>query len=247
MATLRVVGEGEIDSMTEQPEQQKPLRKIQKRTIDGRERIINAAARKFVEDGYRGASLSDIILDAESNKRFFYNHFPEGKKDVARSIMANTLTMNGLLPQRLKVQEIYDIGIILAYRVANEDALLAAVKLSFEYGSNEEYGTPWEDWVAFNTGQLADAQKRGEIRPHVVPAEQARQLPGFWSGLVLTAIVLDGGLHEVETHISRAYRNLMAVIAAPEVIPFIDFSADRGERLYLSFLEGQAQKDPAEE
>lgn len=226
--------------MTEQQEQQKPPRKIQQRTIDGRGRIINAAARKFIEDGYRGASLSDIILDAESNKRFFYNQFSEGKRDVARAIMANTLTMDGLLPQRLKVQEIYDIGMILAYRVANEDALLAALKLSFEFGSNEEYGTPWGDWVTFNVGQLTDAKNQGELRSHVVPEEQARQLPGFWSGLVLTSIVIDGGLHEVETHISRAYQNLMAVIAVPEVLPFIDFSADRGERLYVSFLESQA-------
>ncbi|MFI6400903.1 TetR/AcrR family transcriptional regulator [Streptomyces sp. NPDC050548] len=233
--------------MTEQPEQQKPPRKIQKRTIDGRERIINSAARKFVEEGYKGASLSDIILDADSNKRFFYNQFSEGKRDVARAIMANTLTMNGLVPQRLKIQEIYDIGMILAYRVAREDALLAAVKLSFEFGSYEEYGTPWGDWVAFNTGQLEDAQRQKEIRPHVVPAEQARQLSGFWSGLVLTAIVVDGGLHEVEAHISRGYQNLMAAIAVPEVLPFVDFSVDRGEKLYVSFLESQAQKESAEE
>ena len=229
--------------MTEHPEQQRPVRKVQQRTIDGRQRIVNAAARRFIEEGYRGASTSDIIVDADSNKRFFYSQFSGGKRDVARFIMKNTLTMDGLQDQRLKVQEIYDIGMILAYRVANEDSLLAALKLSFEHGSNEEYGTPWGDWVQFNLGQIADAQKKGEIRPHIVPSEQARQLPGFWSGLVLTAIVLDGGLHDVEKHISRAYQNLMAVIAVPEVLPYMDFSVDRGQKLYLEFLEHQSLAD----
>ncbi|MEU1273591.1 helix-turn-helix domain-containing protein [Streptomyces sp. NPDC005799] len=228
--------------------EQKTTRKIQQRAIDAKARITNAAAREFITKGYRGASLSDIILEAESNKRFFYNYFPGGKRDIARHIMENTLTMDGLRPQRLKVQEIYDIGIILAHRIAREDALLAALKLSFEYGSSEEYGTPWPDWVIFNTGQLTEAQQKGELRPHVIPEEQARQIPGTWSGLVLTAIVLDGGLDHVETHVSRAYQNLLGAIAVPEVLPFVDFSVDRGEKLYTEFLlEGQPKPDAADE
>jgi len=214
-------------------------RKAQQRSIDSLNRIIQVAARLFIENGYRGTSVNDIIAEAESNKTFFYRKFPGGKQDVARGIMENTLTMDGLTEQPLKLQEFIDIGMILAYRIAHEDALLAALKLSFEHGSAEEYGTPWEDWVTFNTGQITEAQQRGEVRPHVDAAVQARQIPGTWSGMVLTAIVLDGGLHDVEKHVARCYMNLVAALAVPEVVPDLDFSADRGERLYTEYLKAQ--------
>lgn len=225
-------------------EESKP-RKRQQRSIDAFQRTIQVAARLFVENGYRGTSQNDIIAEAELSRNFFYNNFLNGKQGVAREIMENTLTMDGLQPQRLKTQEIIDIGMILAYRITHEDALLAALKLSFEHGSTEEYGTPWVDWVVFNTGQIADAQQRGELRPHINPAEQARQIPGTWSGLVLTGIVIDGGRQDVEKHVSQMYKNWVAVVAVPEIISDLDFSVDRGERLYSEFLKAQELEEEA--
>ncbi|MFG2437892.1 TetR family transcriptional regulator [Streptomyces sp. NPDC048508] len=210
-------------------------RKVQQRAIDGRARIVTAAAKLFIEKGYRGTSVNDIIAEGEASKSSFYKHFSEGKKDVAKDISFNE-TWDGLQEQKLMVQEMVDIGMILSYRVRTEDRILAALRLSFEPGATEEYGTPWPQWVQFNIGQIKTAIERGEIRPHVDPEEQARQLPAFWSGVILTAGVLDGDYENVEQHVLTGYKNLMKAIATPQVLPDIDFSVDRGEKLYTQFL-----------
>lgn len=222
-------------------------RKIQQRTIDGQARIAAAAAKLFIKYGYRGTSVNDIIAEGESSKNFFYKYYPNGKKDVAADISFNS-TWDGLQDQTLMVQEMVDIGMILSYRVRTEDRILAALRLSFEPGATEEYGTPWGDWVTFNTGQIRTAIERGEIRPHVVPEEQARQLPGFWTGLILTAGVLDGNYENVERHVLTGYKNLMKAIATAQVLPDIDFSVNRGEMLYTQFLrEREARQSSAAE
>lgn len=232
--------------MTDQP----ILSRQGQRATDSHERIIDAAAREFVEKGYQGTSINDIIVGADTSRKFFYKRYPsDGKRLIAAEIMKNTLTMDGLVAQPLKSQAIYDIGMILAYRIAHETTprLLAALKLSFEHGSTDEYGTPWEDWVIFNSTQIAEAQQHHEIRNHIVPEQQARQLPGTWSGLVLTALVLDGGLQNLEEHISRGYKNLLAAIAVPEILVDMDFSVHRGRDLYEAWrAESENQPGPLE-
>ncbi|MFF4902559.1 TetR family transcriptional regulator [Streptomyces sp. NPDC001068] len=221
------------------PDSPKP-RKVQQRTIDNKVRIVDAAAVEFIAKGYAGTSVSDIIVRAFSNKNFFYSHFPGGKPDVAKEIMFMT-TFDGQQdpPHPLMAQQIYDIAMILAYRARTEARILAALKLSFEQAAIEEYGTPWPDWVVFNTQQIKEAQKRGEIRPHLVAEDEARQLPGLWAGLILTTGSIDGGYENVERYVSHGYRNTMKAWAFPEVVADIDFSVNRGEMLYKKFLEEQ--------
>ncbi|MEU9993595.1 TetR/AcrR family transcriptional regulator [Streptomyces sp. NPDC048045] len=222
-------------------------RRQQQRAIDTKRRIFDAAGLVFVAKGYDGASVNDIIDAADTSKGAFYRHYPDGKLSLAQAIMENTLTMNGLKPQRVKLQEVVDIGLILAYRIAREDTLLAALLLSFHKDAPDTYGTPWPDWITFNTGQVAEAQQRGEVKSFINPAEQAYQIAAAWSGVVLMANNVDGHLGGVEERVSRLYKNLMLAIANPEVLPEVDFAADRGCRLYAAFLEEQASKEFARE
>jgi AcrR family transcriptional regulator len=214
-------------------------RRPQQRGIDTRARILDAAGQVFLEKGFVGASIADLIFAADTSKGAFYGHFKPktAKLDVAKAIMTNTLTMDGLKPQKIKLQEIVDVGMILAYRVVTESSFLAALTLSFQHDAHKTYGTPWPEWIKFNTSQLAEAQRRGEVRPHIIPETFSYQIAGTWSGLVLTGRAIDGGLDGVHERIAFSYRSLMAAIAQPEVIPFIDFSAGRGEQLYTEFLE----------
>ncbi|MEU5537547.1 TetR/AcrR family transcriptional regulator [Streptomyces sp. NPDC020362] len=222
-------------------------RRQQQRAIDTKRRIFDAAGLVFVAKGYDGASVNDIIDAADTSKGAFYRHYPDGKMSLAQAVMENTLTMNGLKPQKIKLQEVVDIGLILAYRVVTEDTLLAALLLSFHKDAPDTFGTPWPDWIIFNTGQLTEAQQRGEVKAFISPSEQAYQVAATWSGVVLTASAVDRHLHHVEERVSRLYKNLMLAIANPEVLPEIDFSADRGRRLYKAFLEEQASKELAPE
>jgi TetR/AcrR family transcriptional repressor of lmrAB and yxaGH operons len=48
-----------------------------------RERILVSAVRHFQQVGYHGASLVDILTDADAPKGSMYHHFPEGKEQIA--------------------------------------------------------------------------------------------------------------------------------------------------------------------
>ncbi|MEW2304353.1 TetR/AcrR family transcriptional regulator [Streptomyces sp. NPDC006655] len=219
-------------------------RRRQQRALDTRQRILDTAGALFVAESYEGASVSDLITAARTSKGAFYRHFPGGKLDVASAIMTDTLSMDGLREQRLKLQEVVDIGMILAHRISHESALQAALMLSFHSSAPETYGTPWPDWIVFNTGQLTEAQRHGELKPFVDVAEQAYQLAGNWAGVVLISNTLDRHLGNVEARISRMYRNLVTAIAVPEVLPEMDFSVTRGKHLYTAFLEATPDPDP---
>ncbi|MET9087801.1 TetR/AcrR family transcriptional regulator [Streptomyces sp. NPDC004237] len=221
-------------------------RRQQQRAINTRQRILDTAGALFVSDSYEGTSVSDLITAARTSKGAFYRHFPGGKADVASAIMEDTLTMDGLREQRLMLQEVVDIGMILAHRISREKALQAALMLSFHSNAPETYGTPWPDWIAFNTGQLTQARQRGELRSFVDPEEQAYQLAGDWAGVVLISHTVDRHLGNVETRVSRMYRNLLTAIAVPELLPEIDFSVRRGEHLYTAYLEGAPDPEAPE-
>jgi AcrR family transcriptional regulator len=206
----------------------------QQRAINTRQRIIDTASRLFVVDGYEGTSVRDIIASARTSKGALYGQFKDGKAGVAQAIMDDTLTMDGLQPQRYMLQEVIDIGMILAHRISNEIALQAALKLSFN--TNAPYTTPWPDWVQFNKGQLTQAQKNGEVKPFVDPEDQAYQIAGYWAGLVMMAGLLEkGSLHRVEERVSRMYRNLVNAIGVEGIAGELNFAVTRGEYLYTQF------------
>ncbi|MGW7237533.1 TetR family transcriptional regulator [Streptomyces sp. NPDC054804] len=218
-------------------------RRRQQRAIDTRQRILDAAGALFVADSYEGASVSDLITAARTSKGAFYRHFPGGKLEVASAIMEDTLSMDGLQKQRIMLQEMVDIGMILAHRISRESAVQAALMLSFRGNAPETYGTPWPDWIVFNTGQLTEARRRGELKPFVDVEEQAYQVAGNWAGVVLISNTLDRHMGNVEARIARMYRNVVTAIAVPEVLPEIDISVHRGKNLYNAFLEGAADPE----
>ncbi|MFF8992522.1 TetR family transcriptional regulator [Streptomyces sp. NPDC014983] len=217
-----------------------PPQPQQQRAKDTRARIIRAAGRLFETSGFEGASVNDIITAADTSKGAFYRHFPEGRVGVAKAIMDNTLVMDGVVPTNPKLQIILDTGIILAHRITSEPELRAALRLSLHHNASNIYGTPWRAWIKINTAQLIDAQQHGEVLPNVIPEDQAYQIAGGWSGLVLTTEALDGDLTNLELRVVRMYKNLMHVIATREALMDLDFSVDRACRLYGAFLARQA-------
>ncbi|KUL73915.1 MULTISPECIES: TetR/AcrR family transcriptional regulator [unclassified Streptomyces] len=211
-----------------------------------RQRIIDTASELFVQYGYEGTSVRDIIAHASTTKGALYFQFKEGKASIAQAIMDDTLTMDGLQEQRLKFQEIIDIGMILAYRLTNEVALQAALRLSFApaaHVDNPEYTTPWPDWVKFNAGQLLAAQEAGELKNFVDIEATAHEIAGSWAGNVMMPALLDRrSMHNVEDRIAHMYRDLVQAIGADGIAAQLDVSRHRGEILYSRF---KAEAEPS--
>ncbi|WP_063807408.1 TetR/AcrR family transcriptional regulator [Streptomyces caeruleatus] len=225
---------------------QKPRRRQSKRAKSTRQGIMSAAGLAFEEKGYEGATVNEIIEVAGTTKGGFYFHFPGGRRDLAAAILDSTLTMEGVQQQELKLQEVVDTGAILAYRITQEASLRAALRLSLHKGARDTYGTPWPKWVEINTIQLTEAQQRGEVRAGVSPSDQAYQIAGSWSGLVLVSEAVDGHFGNIEERVSQMYMNLLGSIAHPATLPEIDFSTDRGCRLYTAFLDREDSSAPSD-
>ncbi|MFI1408890.1 hypothetical protein ACH4Y0_02970 [Streptomyces sp. NPDC020707] len=158
---------------------------------------------------------------------------------MAAAIMENSLHTDGLKEHPLVTQMIYDIGILLAYKITVEEEYLAALKLSFDPLASKEIPGPWKGWVAFNAKQLTQAQVNGEIMDHVDTQAQARQIPAYWAGQVQISLAVDGNLLDLHKHMNLTYRNWLGGMVYGKILSQIDFDPQRGEKLYEDYLLGR--------
>ncbi|MFF8431786.1 ScbR family autoregulator-binding transcription factor [Streptomyces sp. NPDC016566] len=215
----------------------------QRRAKWTREKILNAAGELFEERGFLGTSIGDIIKRAGVTKGAFTYHFAS-KQQVAAAIQESAVALDGV-DQDLEImlQVMVDVGMVLAYRLLDEPFLRAATRLSLEFEAKKNYRTPWADWIQINTDQLNEAKRRGELLPSVDVSAIARQIAGQWCGIVLIAHALDDSLERVEEMVAQMYDMLMESIAFPVIKREIDFSPDRGRRLYRAYLERASQAE----
>jgi len=136
-----------------------------------RERVIEAACKAFMSDGFRGASVDRIAAAAGVAKQTLYNHFPskdllfaETMRSGVRSILVNLDVTAGDLRTRL-----------LAFGRAFRAALLSPEGLAwFRNIVTEAPRLPELGRIAFEEGPrqaaiqlsifLAAAMERGELR-----------------------------------------------------------------------------------
>jgi TetR/AcrR family transcriptional regulator, lmrAB and yxaGH operons repressor len=53
-----------------------------------RDEMIRSAVKLFAERGVQGTSLSDVIADAGAPRGSIYHHFPDGKEELVRAVLA---------------------------------------------------------------------------------------------------------------------------------------------------------------
>src|SRR5437879_5437908 len=101
----------------------------QARAIQTRRQILDAAGRVFDRLGYESATITEILAQAGVTKGALYFHF-DSKEELARGVLAEAVTTEGVIPQESKLQECVDLGLVLAHRVPREPMLSAAIRLS---------------------------------------------------------------------------------------------------------------------
>lgn len=216
-------------------EPERPKREMQQRAVWTRQKLLDAAGRIFEKEGYEGTTVNAILEAAGLAKGAFYHHF-NNKEEVAKAILESTLSLDALQPQEIKLQEVFDTGMLLAHGVTRQYALRAALRLSLTFNARDTYGTPWPDWIRINTAQLDEAMRRGELWPDVDTGRIAHQIAGPWAGLVLVTHAIDGHLKNLEDRVVDHYEGLLTYIANPRCLLKIDFSKDRGRQIYEAYL-----------
>ncbi len=208
----------------------------QDRAIRTRRLFLEAAAEVFNECGYDAASISAILDRTELTRGALYFHFTS-KEELARGVLAEAVTSEGLVPQTLKLQEWVDIGLLLAYRLPREPMLSASIRLAVDPGARKLFGTRWPDWITLGKDILAEARARGEAHAHVDPAVASRLFVGAWTGVQLVSGSVDESLELVD-EIAALLELTLPSIAVPGVLARLDTSPGRAERLLTPGREG---------
>ncbi|MCY0958063.1 ScbR family autoregulator-binding transcription factor [Streptomyces sp. H27-H5] len=210
----------------------------QERAIQTRRIIVEAAAEMFDELGYDATTIGGLIERIPLTRGGLYFHFTS-KEELARAVLDEAVTLEGLTPQTHKLQEWVDLGLLLAHRLPKDPVLSASVRLSVDVKARALFGTRWPDWISVGKQLLEEAQFRGELLGHVVPSEISRLLVGAWTGVLLITEDIPGG--DLPREISNLFDLVLPNIAAPGVLSELDTSPYRAERL----LGAAAPAEPA--
>ncbi|PYC83768.1 TetR family transcriptional regulator [Streptomyces tateyamensis] len=205
----------------------------QERAIRTRRAILEAAATVFAERGYAAATIAEILAQAGVTKGALYFHFGS-KEELARGVLSAQVSGGRPVPQASKLQEWVDVGLVLAHRLPRDPILQAGARLTLEPEVREllgeEGGTAWAAWAEVSAGMLAEAQRRGEVLPHVNPKETAELMVGTWTGVQLVS-QFSSGWADLEMRIAALFRHFLPAIAVPAILGHLDTSPERGARL----------------
>ncbi|MET8175553.1 MULTISPECIES: ScbR family autoregulator-binding transcription factor [Streptomyces] len=201
----------------------------QQRAIRTRRIFLEAAAEVFDEHGYDAATIAAILERAGLTRGALYFHFTS-KEELARGVLEEAVTSDGVTPQTFKLQEWVDIALLLAYRLPREPMLSASIRLSVDPRARSLFGTRWPDWITLGAELLTEAKERGELLPHVDPVATSRLLVGAWTGVQLvTESMADAP--DLVTEISALFELILPNNAVPGVLARLDTSPHRAERI----------------
>ncbi|MFD3945994.1 ScbR family autoregulator-binding transcription factor [Streptomyces sp. NPDC058579] len=200
----------------------------QERAIRTRRAILETAAEMFNELGYDATTIGGLIERVQLTRGGLYFHFTS-KEQLARAVLDEAVTTEGVAPQQFKLQEWVDLGLLLAHRLPKEPLLSASVRLAVDPKARSLFGTRWPDWITLSTGLLVEARECGELLPHVDPGEVARLFVGAWTGVQLVTEALPDG--DLPKEISALYAMVLPNVASAGVLAKLETSTYRAERL----------------
>ncbi|MBH1934645.1 TetR/AcrR family transcriptional regulator [Streptomyces sp. AV19] len=204
----------------------------QDRAIRTRRTILEAAAVVFDERGYEAATITEILARAEVTKGALYFHFAS-KEDLAHAVIDAQLVEAPRLPEppvTSRMQQLVDLGMVFAHRMADDPLLRGSVRLTLDQGSAAlNRSGPFHGWTRLHVRVLAEGKERGEVLPHVVPADTAELIVGAYAG-INTMSQAATRRADLERRAIALYEHVMPSIAVPSVLARLDVAPGRGAR-----------------
>ncbi|MGA5797778.1 ScbR family autoregulator-binding transcription factor [Streptomyces cellulosae] len=219
----------------------------QERAVRTRNAILRAAGEVFDELGYEAATISAILQRAKVTKGALYFHF-SSKEELAQAVLAQQLTSVPGVPRRdLALQQGLDEALVLAHMLAAGEPLVrGSVRLTVEQGSPQDgldRRAPMEGWIEHNAEILSAARANGELLPGVDVVAAAKMFVGAFTGVQILSKLMTGRADLVE-RVADLQRHLMAAIAVPAVLVQLDFSPERGARVYEEAASANREAEP---
>lgn len=214
----------------------------QERAIRTRQKILVVAAEVFDELGYEATTISDILKRSGLTKGALYFHFTS-KEELAQAVLAAQAEALPEVPaQELKLQQSLDEALLLAHLLRQDTGdpiIQAGVRLTVDQGTrldNLQRRATMDGWMRHTRSLLDEARACGEIAPHVDTESLAKLFVGAFTGVQVLSRIMTGRKDMAE-RVVDLYRHLMPSVATPSVLVRLDFSPDRGARIYASAME----------
>ncbi|NUK10827.1 TetR/AcrR family transcriptional regulator [Streptomyces lunaelactis] len=214
----------------------------QERAIRTRQKILVVAAKVFDEVGYDATTISDILKQSGLTKGALYFHFAS-KEELAQAVLAGQVdALPPVPPQELKLQQSLDEALLLAYLLKQDTGdpiIQGSVRLTLDQGSREDNlnrRVPMQAWMDHTRSLFEEAKAGGEILPHADVDSLAKLFVGAFTGVqVLSRIMTERT--DLSERVGDLYRHLMPSVAVPGVLVRLDFSPERGARVYQAALK----------
>ncbi|MGI5139382.1 MULTISPECIES: ScbR family autoregulator-binding transcription factor [unclassified Streptomyces] len=209
----------------------------QERAIRTRQAILIAAAEVFDEVGYEAATISDVLQRSGVTKGALYFHFAS-KEELAQAVLAAQVTSLPPVPQQdLKLQESLDQALLLAYLLkkgTGDPIVQGSVRLTVDQGSPKDHlnrRVPMQAWTEHTQAVFEEAKRRGEILPHADVAALAKLFVAGFTGVQVYSRIMTER-EDLAEQVADLYRHLMPSVAVPGVLVRLDFSPERGLKVY---------------
>ncbi|MFG2919742.1 ScbR family autoregulator-binding transcription factor [Kitasatospora sp. NPDC048298] len=211
----------------------------QERALRTRRLILEAAASVFDEFGYEGATIGEVVSRAGVTRGAVYFHFAS-KRDLAQGVVEEQFVQDGVPERSCKLQEFVDTGMVVAYLMPRDPLLSAGARLSLGQDLFDDLGSgAIPGWVSRFEVLLTAAGERGELLPHVVPADTAWLLVAAWTGVQIQSQKLSGRA-DLESRVSALYQHLMPSIAVPGVLGSLQMGPNRGAQVVAEAAAARA-------
>ncbi|MEU5979079.1 ScbR family autoregulator-binding transcription factor [Streptomyces sp. NPDC047315] len=208
----------------------------QDRAIRTRQTILAAAAKVFEEHGYQAATITDVLNEAGVTKGALYFHF-QSKDDLAQAVLAEQDQMLVAPTRPCKVQEVVDTTMLQAYRLQTDPMVRAGVRLTLDQQAIDlDRSGPFLRWTEVITGLLEEAQRQGELLPHVVLRETAEMIVGAFAGVQSMSQAISD-YQDIGRRVAILLRHVLPNIVLPSVLVSVDLSATRGDTVYAEAVE----------
>jgi AcrR family transcriptional regulator len=201
----------------------------QERAIRTRQAILTAAAEVFDE--------VDVLQRSGVTKGALYFHFAS-KEELAQAVLAAQVTSLPPVPQQdLKLQESLDQALLLAYLLkkgTGDPIVQGSVRLTVDQGSPKDHlnrRVPMQAWTEHTQALFEEAKRRGEILPHADVAALAKLFVAGFTGVQVYSRIMTER-EDLAERVADLYRHLMPSVAVPGVLVRLDFSPERGLKVY---------------
>jgi AcrR family transcriptional regulator len=188
----------------------------QERAEQTRKAILEAAASRFDEVGFLGASLSDILTQAGVTKGALYFHF-KSKEDLADALIDEQFAVSEPLSaiENPGLQTVIDLTHQMAVGLQSDVRVRASIRLVIEQGSFvSPADNAYKRWIDTIHGCLLAAKAAGDLRKEINTHDLAQFVVASFTGIQLSSQVLTGRA-DLQERVTFMWNMILSSVVPP--------------------------------